>query len=111
MGNPRRRGIAMTRITAPFVSDKNQPRAADPEASAFVSANAGTGKTEVLVRRVLRLLLAGAHPERILCLTYTKNAAAEMQNRLLKELANWAIVPTEDLHERIKGLTGKAPEA
>ena len=55
-----------------------------------MSANAGTGKTEVLVRRVLRLLLAGSQPESILCLTYTKTAAAAMQNRLLKELADWA---------------------
>ena len=63
-------------------ADANQARASDPSASAWVSANAGTGKTEVLVRRVLRLLLAGSEPQRILCLTYTKMAAAEMQNRL-----------------------------
>ncbi|MCJ7597046.1 MAG: UvrD-helicase domain-containing protein, partial [Methyloceanibacter sp.] len=100
----------MSQETASFASDKNQFLASDPEASVFVSANAGTGKTEVLVRRVLRLLLAGAAPERILCLTYTKNAAAEMENRLLKELANWAIGPATELHQRIQGLTGKAPE-
>ncbi len=79
----------MSQETA-FVIDDNQKLASDPEASAWVSANAGTGKTAVLVRRVLRLLLAGAKPEAILCLTYTKNAAAEMENRLLKDLANWA---------------------
>ena len=99
----------MSQETASFASDKNQFLASDPEASVFVSANAGTGKTEVLVRRVLRLLLAGAGPERILCLTYTKNAAAEMENRLLKELAKWASEPTDKLHQRIQGLTGKAP--
>ena len=69
----------------PHAADANQARASDPSASAWVSANAGTGKTEVLVRRVLRLLLAGSQPQRILCLTYTKMAAAEMQNRLLKD--------------------------
>ena len=59
-------------------------------ASVWVSANAGTGKTSVLVRRVLRLLLAGTPPERILCLTYTKTAAAEMENRLFGALETWA---------------------
>jgi len=96
----------MSQDTALFVTDKNQSLASDPEASAWVSANAGTGKTAVLVRRVLRLLLAGVKPERILCLTYTKNAAAEMENRLLKELANWATDSTEGLRERIEALTG-----
>ena len=91
-------------------ADANQARASDPSASAWVSANAGTGKTEVLVRRNLRLLLAGFRPESILCLTYTKTAAAEMQNRLLKELAGWATIPTEDLRETLSGLTGRAPE-
>ena len=70
----------------PPEADRNQSRASDPSASAWVSANAGTGKTEVLVRRSLRLLLAGSRPESILCLTYTKTAAAEMQNRLLDRL-------------------------
>ena len=69
----------MSQDTALF-RDENQARASDPDASAWVSANAGTGKTAVLVRRVLRLLLAGVEPERILCLTYTKNAAAEMES-------------------------------
>ncbi|HEY8264842.1 MAG TPA: UvrD-helicase domain-containing protein, partial [Methyloceanibacter sp.] len=97
----------MSQDTALF-RDENQARASDPDASAWVSANAGTGKTAVLVRRVLRLLLAGVEPERILCLTYTKNAAAEMENRLLKELANWATDSTEGLRKRIEALTGAA---
>ncbi|MBC8013500.1 MAG: double-strand break repair helicase AddA, partial [Methyloceanibacter sp.] len=91
-------------------ADANQARASDPSASAWVSANAGTGKTEVLVRRSLRLLLAGFRPESILCLTYSKTAAAEMQNRLLKELAGWATIPTEDLRGTLSGLMGYAPE-
>ena len=71
------------RAALPPEHDANQRRASDPAASAWVSASAGTGKTAVLVRRALRLLLAGSAPESILCLTYTKTAAAEMQNRLL----------------------------
>jgi ATP-dependent helicase/nuclease subunit A len=90
----------------PHETDANQRRASEPAASAWVSANAGTGKTEVLVKRVLRLLLAGAAPERILCLTYTKNAAAEMENRLLKELAGWATMAAAALGERLEALTG-----
>ncbi|MEM9592333.1 MAG: UvrD-helicase domain-containing protein, partial [Pseudomonadota bacterium] len=78
-------------------ADANQVRAAEPTASVWVSANAGTGKTAVLIKRFLRLLLIGTSPESILCLTYTKAAAAEMQNRLLKTLSGWALAPEEDL--------------
>ncbi len=91
-------------------ADANQALASDPNASAWVSANAGTGKTEVLVRRSLRLLLAGARPECILCLTYTKTAAAEMQNRLLKDLANWATISDEKLRGTLAALMGHAPD-
>ncbi len=91
-------------------ADTNQARASDPTASAWVSANAGTGKTEVLVKRCLRLFLAGARPESILCLTYTKTAAAAMQNRLLKELAAWATVPTDALREKLQALMGRSPD-
>jgi ATP-dependent helicase/nuclease subunit A len=93
-----------------LAADANQARASDPDASAWVSANAGTGKTEVLVKRVLRLLLAGARPECILCLTYTKTAAAEMQNRLLKELAQWATLPPAKLRKALAALLGREPE-
>ncbi|MGI9383900.1 MAG: UvrD-helicase domain-containing protein, partial [Methyloligellaceae bacterium] len=82
----------------------NQGRAADPAASVWVSANAGTGKTSVLVRRVLRLLLAGTPPERILCLTYTKTAAAEMENRLFGELEQWAVQPDDALRMALEAL-------
>ncbi|MGH6791790.1 MAG: double-strand break repair helicase AddA, partial [Methyloceanibacter sp.] len=78
---------------------------------AWVSANAGTGKTAVLVKRALRLLLAGSNPEAILCLTYTKNAAAEMQNRLLGVLADWATISSEALHKQLVDLLGRVPEA
>ncbi|MHC8508083.1 MAG: UvrD-helicase domain-containing protein [Rhodospirillales bacterium] len=63
-----------------------QIRAADPARSRWVEANAGAGKTKVLIDRISRLLLAGAGPSRILCLTFTKAAAAEMVNRLSKQL-------------------------
>ena len=99
------------RAAVPPEDDANQARASDPSASAWVSASAGTGKTEVLVRRGLRLLLAGSAPESILCLTYTKTAAAGMQNRLLGELAEWATVSNDALTERLAALSGRPPDA
>ncbi len=88
-----------------------QSQAADPNASAFVSANAGTGKTYVLVTRVLRLLLAGSEPDRILCLTYTKAAAAEMSNRLFARLAEWTTASDEELAAALRRLTGATASA
>ena len=70
-----------------------QRRAARPDASVWVAASAGTGKTKVLVDRVLSLMLHGTEPARILCLTFTKAAAAEMSNRLAERLAGWAADP------------------
>src|SRR5262249_11668506 len=106
-----RRGLQMTaRAALPEEVDRNQARASDPAASAWVSANAGTGKTEVLVKRVQRLLLAGFRPESIPCLTYTKPAAAEMQTRLLKALAAWATMPDDKLREELQTLMKRAPE-
>ena len=81
-----------------------QTRAARPDLSVWVSANAGSGKTRVLTNRVARLLLAGADPSRILCLTYTKAAAAEMQNRLFKTLGGWAMESDEKLDKAIDNL-------
>ena len=69
-----------------------QKRAAAPRKSSWVSANAGSGKTRVLTDRVARLLLAGTDPARVLCLTYTKAAAAEMQTRLFRTLGRWAML-------------------
>jgi ATP-dependent helicase/nuclease subunit A len=87
-----------------------QAKAANPDACAWVSANAGTGKTHVLSRRVLRLLLAGAAPERILCLTYTKAAAAEMANRVFDELARWVTLSDEDLTKTLTELLEAKPQ-
>ncbi|MEL6374407.1 MAG: double-strand break repair helicase AddA [Pseudomonadota bacterium] len=81
---------------------KAQARAADPTASAWVSANAGTGKTHVLTQRVLRLLLAGTAPQRILCLTYTKAAAAEMSSRVFATLATWVSADEPALHATLR---------
>jgi ATP-dependent helicase/nuclease subunit A len=66
-----------------------QARASDPAASAFVSANAGSGKTHVLVQRVVRLLLDGVPPQKILCITFTKAAAANMAQRVFETLGHW----------------------
>lgn len=87
-----------------------QAIASDPQRSAWVSANAGSGKTHVLTQRVIRLLLAGARPSAILCLTYTKAAASEMSNRVFARLADWAVLPDEELSQRIGQIEGEMPD-
>src|SRR5215207_9144725 len=79
------------------VLEGDQALAADPQAHAALSASAGTGKTQVLTARVLRLLLGGVRPEAILCLTFTKAAAAEMANRIGARLAAWVRLKDSDL--------------
>src|SRR5947208_655871 len=74
-----------------------QAQASDPAAHAALSASAGSGKTQVLTARVLRLLLKGARPESILCLTFTKAAAAEMANRIGARLAAWVRLKDSEL--------------
>ncbi len=81
-----------------------QIQAADPVASTWLSANAGSGKTRVLTDRVARLLLNDVPPQNILCLTYTKAAASEMQNRLFKRLGEWAMKDDAPLREALAGL-------
>ncbi|MBD3765663.1 MAG: double-strand break repair helicase AddA, partial [Rhodobacterales bacterium] len=89
-----------------------QVRAADPAQSTWLSANAGSGKTRVLIDRVARLLLGGVEPQRILCLTYTKAAATEMQNRLFRRLGDWAMMPPEPLLQALADLgVDPAPDA
>jgi len=92
-------------------ASKQQSRAANPAASAWVDASAGSGKTKVLIDRVLRLLLAGVPAQRILCLTFTKAAAANMAVRLTGELGKWATLQNSALQEKIHKLTGVVPEA
>src|SRR5450631_4178186 len=79
-----------------------QARASDPAASAFVSANAGSGKTHVLVQRVVRLLLAGVPPEKILCITFTKAAAANMAERVFSTLGHWVTLDDTALDDAIR---------
>ncbi len=84
------------------------PLASDPNLSAWVAANAGAGKTYTLANRVARLLLADARPEKILCLTFTKAAAAEMQHRLFKQLGEWAMLPDDVLTAKISEIGADA---
>ena len=95
-------------MTAPAEIDY-QARAADPGRSVFVTANAGSGKTTTLVNRVARLLLGGATPGEILCVTYTKAAAAEMQARLFKTLGEWAVMDDANLSKSLTELDGRDP--
>ncbi len=81
-----------------------QVAASLPSASTWLSANAGSGKTRVLTDRVARLLLAEVEPQRILCLTYTKAAASEMQNRLFRTLGSWAMKPDAELRRALAEL-------
>ena len=81
-------------------------RASDPAHSVWVAANAGAGKTYTLANRVARLLLAGTRPERVLCLTFTKAAAAEMQDRLFRQLGEWAMLDDATLTVRIAAIGG-----
>ena len=90
-------------------AEAKQRAAANPAVSAWVRANAGTGKTHVLVQRMLRLLLSGASPRSILCLTFTKNAAAEMATRVLSKLGEWATASSEALSGDLAKLLGRAP--
>ncbi len=78
--------------------------AADPKVSTWLSANAGSGKTKVLTDRVARLLLDGTSPQNILCLTYTKAAASEMQNRLFKRLGEWSMMDEVNLAKELEAL-------
>jgi len=81
-----------------------QVKAANPDGSFLASANAGSGKTKVLVDRVTRLLLGGTPPDKILCLTYTKAAANEMQNRLFETLGEWSVMPGHELNAKLNKL-------
>ena len=88
--------------TIPLPIRDAQARASDPAASAFVSANAGSGKTHVLVQRVIRLMLAGVPPEKILCLTFTKAAAANMAERVFTTLGHWVTLDDDALDTAIR---------
>lgn len=94
-------------------AERSQRIAADPGRSVFVTANAGSGKTKVLIDRIARLLLAGGKPDSFLCITYTKAAAAEMQRRLFERLGGWSVLADDQLAVQLQLLTNarEAPEA
>src|ERR1700742_3379112 len=83
------------------VRDK-QASASNPASSSFVSANAGSGKTHVLVQRVVRLLLSGVPPEKILRITFTKAAAANMAERVFTTLGHWVTLDDSKLDQAIR---------
>src|SRR5690242_5840618 len=114
MGGVRRRKRVRDMSLARQIPDAaraSQTAAANPERSVFVSANAGSGKTHVLVQRVINLLLRGEDPAKILCITFTKSAAANMATRLFDTLAEWTTLDDDALDERIRLATGKTPDA
>ncbi|WP_396594422.1 double-strand break repair helicase AddA [Brevundimonas sp. R86498] len=92
-----------------ILPDPAQIAAADPGRSVFVTANAGSGKTSTLVDRVARLLLEEVQPGEILCVTYTKAAAAEMQARLFDRLGAWAVMDDRALSTSLADLDGRDP--
>lgn len=89
-----------------FLANRNQQKASNPEFSVWVEASAGTGKTKVLTDRVLRLLLSGVRPSKILCLTYTKAAASVMRERISEKLSRWAVVSDEELEKDLMDVCG-----
>ena len=98
-------------LEVPADTKHAQGRATSPDASAWVSANAGSGKTHVLVWRVIRLLIAGTDPGRILCLTYTKAAAATMAARVFDTLARFATLSEADLARQLAEIEGGTVDA
>jgi ATP-dependent helicase/nuclease subunit A len=100
-------------VSVHLIVDNSDPQrtAADPQVSAFVRANAGSGKTKTLIDRVARLLLDGAKPETILCVTYTKAAAAEMQRRLYRRLGDWSVMEDAQLTGELAELEGRRAQA
>ncbi len=100
----------MSGFEIPQATRERQALAADPTRSAWVSANAGSGKTFVLARRVIRLLLSGTAPARILCLTFTKAAAAEMANRVYEILGDWTALDDAALAAQLVEVDGRQPD-
>src|SRR6266852_2385547 len=88
-----------------------QIEASDPAVSAWVAANAGAGKTHVLAQRVIRLLLDGIAPEKILCITFTKAAAANMAKRVFDTLGKWTAFDDAGLDREIRRISKIAPDA
>src|SRR5262245_22463018 len=102
--------MSTPRIIPDVVLDR-QIRASDPDVSAWVAANAGSGKTHVLALRVIRLLLADVAPEKILCITFTKAAAANMAKRVFDTLAQWTALDDAGLDAAIRKISNLKPDA
>ncbi len=98
-------------MTGDHHANNLQIRASDPFASAWVNANAGSGKTHVLIDRLIRLMLAGTEPSRILCLTFTKAAAAEMSTRLFERLSGWIPMSGAELKRNLGKIGVNDPDA
>jgi ATP-dependent helicase/nuclease subunit A len=101
----------MSERQLPTAATASQIAAANPECAVFVSANAGSGKTHVLVQRVINLLLLGEDPAKILCITFTKAAAANMATRVFETLAQWTSLDGKALDEKIRLSTGNPSDA
>src|SRR5215218_11311714 len=102
--------VKAARIIPANVRD-TQARTSDPAASSFVSSNAGSGKTHVLVQRVIRLLLDDVAPEKILCITFTKAAAANMAERVFSTLGHWVTLDDTALDAAIRAVGIPHPTA
>src|SRR6202790_671826 len=89
---------------------ERQREASDPSLSAWVSANAGSGKTYVLAQRVIRLLLGGTPPAKILCLTFTKAAAANMATSVFDRLAQWTALSDDELDAAFRAMSNERPQ-
>jgi len=102
-------------MAAKQIFSENQNIASDPQKNIWVQANAGTGKTTVLIQRLLRILfrdnrdIAQVTKSGVLCLTYTNAAAGEMRNRILADLRKWAMVDDDKLVELLDGVTENIP--
>src|SRR3981189_765179 len=113
VGSRPRRGHRMSspRSNIPDAVRATQARAPAPASSACVSANAGSAKTHVLVQRVIRLFLNGVPPEKILCITFTKAAAANMAERVFSTLGHWVTLDDDALDAAIVDAGITRPDA
>ena len=103
--------MSSPRANIPDAVHEAQAKASRPATSAFVAANAGSGKTYVLVNRVIRLLLHGTPPEKILCITFTKAAAANMAEKVFERLGRWVTLPDDQLDREILAAGEGKPNA
>src|ERR1700722_13235221 len=111
MGTDGRERMTATALHQPIIipdPNASQRAASNPATSVWVNASAGSGKTKVLTERVVRLLLDGVRPEKILCLTYTRAGAAEMANRVTEKLSKWASCEDTALDADLDELQDKA---